>query len=936
MSAVNENNATPRRRKLIEVALPLEVINREAAREKSIRHGHPSTLHLWWARRPLAAARAVLFAQLVDDPSSHPDKFPTEEDQQRERSRLFNLIERMVPWEATHDERIMREVREEIQRSCGGNPPPVLDPFAGGGTIPLEAQRLGLESHASDLNPVPVLINKAMIEIPPKWAGQPPVSAVRQEKLDGTWSGARGLAADVAYYSRLMREMAEQEVGHLYPKVRMPDGTTLPAVAWFWARTVQCPNPACGSPAPLINSFLLCNKAKKKVRLVVEETRPGMAPRFGVEDGDGDSEAPTVERTSGRCLTCGESFPLSYVRAQGKLGQITDTPLAIATAGKRQRHYVPFDEQQVQAASGLERPDVLDTDLPGKVAGFRVQAYGILKHHQLFLDRQLVTLECLSRKAQLAWQQAEKDALDQGMSAERASDYARSVGVYLALAVSRAANRMSQLSFWHAGGEKVEQVFARQALSFIWTTAEANPFSDSSGNFLGQVEYLVNALKELPADPQGHVVQSDARTATIPAGGVVSTDPPYYDNVIYADLSDFFYVWLRQTLRPLGLDELSTVLTPKAAELVAETTRHASKQEASRYFEKGFIEVFDNIRAQASGDYPITVYYAFKQQETSSSEGTASTGWETMLEGLIQAGYEVTATWPMRTEQQGGLRTNGRNSLASSIVLACRPRPQSAGSTTLRGFVNALRDELPQAVRDLQSGNVAPVDLAQSAIGPGMAVYSQYSKITEPDGSPMRVRTALALINDVLAEVQSEQEGDVDNDTRWCLDWFKQYQWDQGPYGDAETLSKRYITSISGLEDAGVLKARGGKVGLHKPADLSTAYDPTVDHRISVWAVTLHLSRLLESKGGVEAAGTLLAQARARIDEDAARELAYLLYRVCDANNWSESGGRFNNLVSSWPDLQMAARAAGKRGGGMASQSELFTGSSDEDEDQLF
>jgi putative DNA methylase len=934
VSAVNEDNAAPRRRKLIEVALPLEAINREAAREKSIRHGHPSTLHLWWARRPLATARAVLFAQLVDDPSSRPDEFPTEEDQQRERARLFNLIERMVPWEATHDERIMREVREEIQKSCGGNPPPVLDPFAGGGSIPLEAQRLGLEAHASDLNPVPVLINRAMIEIPPQWADQPPVSPARQENLDGGWLGARGLAADVAHYARLMREMAEQEVGQLYPKVRMPDGTSLPAVAWFWARTVRCPNPACGSPAPLINSFLLCNKPKKKVRLVVMETSPGRTPRFGVENGDGDTEAPTVERTSGRCLTCGETFPLSYVRGQGKLGQITDTPLAIAAAGKRQRHYVPFDEHQVQAASGLERPDVLDTDLPGPVRGFYVQAYGILKHHQLFLDRQLITLECLSRAAQLAWQQAKKDALERGMAADRASDYARSVGVYLAMAVSRAANRMSQLSFWNAAGEKVEQVFARQALSFIWTTAEANPFSDSSGNFLGQVEYLVNALKEVPTSSQGYVVQSDARTATVPAGGIVSTDPPYYDNVIYSDLSDFFYVWLRQTLRPLGFNELGTVLTPKAAELVAETTRHASKQEASRYFEKGFIEVFDSIRAQACSDYPITVYYAFKQQETSSSEGTASTGWETMLEGLLQAGYEVTATWPMRTERPVGLRVNGRNSLASSIVLACRPRPQSAGSTTLRGFVNVLRDQLPQAVRDLQSGNVAPVDLAQSAIGPGIAVYSQYAKITEPDGSPMRVRTALALINDVLAEVQSEQEGDVDNDTRWCLDWFKQYHWDQGPYGDAETLSKRYITSISGLEDAGVLKARGGKVGLHKPANLSASYHPMEDHRISVWSVTLHLSRLLESKGGVEAAGALWAQARARIDEDAVRELAYLLYRVCDANNWSESGQWFNNLVTSWPDLQEAARNA-ERSSKYRFNQQAFTGN-DNEEDQLF
>lgn len=920
--ATEETAAAPERRtKLIEVSLPLEEINRESAREKSIRHGHPSTLHLWWARRPLAAARAMLFAQLVDDPGSRPDLYPSPEEQKAERIRLFNLIKKMVPWEATRDERIMREVREKIAESHGDGPlPPVLDPFAGGGTIPLEAHRLGLEAHASDLNPVPVVINKALIEIPPKWAGRKPVSPTAELRHEGSWRGASGLAEDVRQYGKWMREQAYARIGTHYPKAKLEDGSEAAVIAWLWARTVACPDPACGAEMPLVRSFWL-SKKKDRPCYVVPEPVDGQVT-FTIGGPEGEPREGTVDGKGAECLVCGNRATLKYVRAEGVAGRMGAMMMAVVAEGKRRRVYFAPTAEHVGAADVGRPADVPESELPEQALGFRVQGYGMRKHADLFTNRQLVALTTFSDLVSEAREKVERDARDAGMGEADVAEYGKAVATYLGFAVSRMSDYASTITTWASNPqmEILRGTFARQTLSMTWDFAEGNVFGPSSGTLEIMLAAIGKTLDALPAqDKQGRVSQADASDRSYD-NYVINTDPPYYDNIGYADLADFFYVWLRRSLGDIYPDVMSTILTPKEPELIATPYRHnGSSEAAEKHFERGFVETFTHMRAGHHPDYPLTVYYAFKQSETDAEDGTASTGWETLLSGLIEAGWSVTGTWPVRTERTGRSRDIGSNALASSVVLACRPRHITAGSTDRRGFLRALRSELPDKLRKLQEGNLAPVDLPQSAIGPGIAVFSRYAKVAEPDGSPMRVRTALGLINDVLADVLNEQEGEFDQDTRWAIRWFEQFQWGKGRFGDAETLAKAYNVSVKGLQDAHITASGDSKVWLVAPADLPEAYDPETDARISVWECAMHLSRVLEGKGaqsGVGPAGELLAGIRRRgeFDEDAIRDLAHLLYSICDRRRWSESGQRFNNLASAWSDLQTEARAAEKRG----------------------
>ena len=883
------------RRKLIEVALPLEAINREAAREKSIRHGHPSTLHLWWARRPLAACRAVLFAQLVDDPSSHPDRFSTEEAQEQERQRLFRLIERLVPWEATQDETVLAEAREEIRRSCGDSVPEVLDPFCGGGSIPLEAQRLGLVAHGSDLNPVAVLITKALIELPTKFAAQPPI---HPRDGDGrlaieTWRGAQGLAEDVRYYGTWMRDEAERRIGHLYPPAILPDGRTATVIAWIWARTVTCPNPACQATMPLVRSFWLGKKKGKEawVRPVVE----GGSVRF--EIGHGSSGPPvegTVGRTGATCLVCNSPVPLAHVRSEGKSGRMRAQLMAIVAEGDRQRIYLPPDQDHEKAADVQPPADVPETELPEQALGFRVQGYGMVRHADLFTNRQLAALCVFSDLVGVARQRVISDG------GERA--YADTVATYLALSLGRIVSTNSALSRWRpdAGKESVNDTFSRQALSMVWDFAEGRPFTEGPCSYTWSVGWVARVLDYLPRAMGADAEQVDA-TASTPMSVAVCTDPPYYDNVGYADLSDFFYVWLRRSLASMYPDLFSTMLTPKAAELVANPFRSdGDKVKADRRFEEGFERAFANLRKAVDPAYPLTVFYAFKQSEHDES-GVASTGWETMLGGLLRSGFAVTATWPMRTELGNRMRNQASNALASSIVLACRPRSETAGITDRRGFLAALHAELPKALRELQQGNIAPVDLAQAAIGPGMAVFSRYAKVVEPTGETMPVRSALTLINQVLDEVLAEQDGECDGDTRFAIKWFEQYGFDEAGYDPAEGLARATNVSVKGLQEAGILVARAGRVRLLRRAELAPDWDPTTDTRMPVWEVTQQLVKALWDDGSESGAADLVRRLGGL--GEAARDLAYRLYAICERRGWAEDALGFNALVTSWPEI---------------------------------
>jgi putative DNA methylase len=908
--------------KLIEVALPLEDINRESAREKSIRHGHPSTLHLWWARRPLAACRAVLFAQLVDDPSAHPDKFPTEEAQKAERDRLHGIISRMVVWENDHDEKLFREAHEEILESGGGNPPPILDPFAGGGSIPLEAQRLGLEAHASDLNPVAVLINKALIEIPPKWAGHAPIApGAAAERL--SWPEATGLAEDVRHYGKWMRDAAEKRIGHLYPRVQI-SGMDATVVAWIWARTVTCPNPACGGIMPIVKSFWLSKK--QGVERYVKPTQGDKRVHFEIGGPDGTPREGTVNRSGGVCLLCQTPVPLSYIRAEGKARRMGAQLMAIVAQSKNQRYFLPPQPVHQNAAELAPPEDVPDANIPYNPRYLTAPNYGMQKWADLFTNRQLQTLTIFSSLVD----EARRQAINDGAS----PDYADAVATYLAFGVDKLADTNSSLCTWQVNPPRLRATFSRQAIQMTWDFAESYPFGRAAGDYALCIAALTEVLDRLPhASIPGNVRQANAAALATTEPFAYATDPPYYDNVGYADLSDFFYVWVRRSLGKIYPELLGTMVTPKAEELVADNIRQGGKAQADQFFEESFNSVFKRICSGATSKYPITVFYAFKQAENDDQGGHASTGWETLLEGMLTGGWSVTGTWPIRTEL--GTRTRGQesNALASSIVLACRPRPADAGFTDRRGLINALREEFPDALRKLEQGKVAPVDLRQAAIGPGMAIFSRYARVNEPDGTPMRVRAALSLINQVLDEKLSQLEGSVSPDTRFCVEWFKQFGFDQGPFGTAETLSKSTDTGIDGLVRAGVVKSAAGKVKLLSVRDIPDFYDPEADNRTSEWEICLHLAKALQDRGADEAARLMAAARRVpAVDLDDVKELAYLLYSVAEKKGWAETALLFNNLGTSWTDLEKLARTAEAGTGG---QSEfLLEFGSDDDGDE--
>lgn len=919
----------PIRKKLIEVSIPLEDINAESAREKSIRHGHPSTLHLWWARRPLAAARAVLFAQLVDDPSSNPEL--TEEQQKAERERLHGIIRRLVKWENINDETVLREARDEIQNSTGGNPPAILDPFAGGGTIPLEAQRLGLEAHASDLNPVAVLINKALIEIPPKFAGQPPVFPGAAASVLGSWPRATGLAEDVRRYGAWLREQAKERIGHLYPDATIIDlsaGKTSRAttIAWIWARTVTCHNPACGIEMPLVRTWWLGKKKGREafvIPTVVEDAAasggrrveftighlPALAPK---EDSDGTSAGG-----NGRCVACGSASPAAYVRAEGRAGRIGARLMAVVAEGDRGRIYVAPDTEH-EAAAAVPPPDAVPKgSLPEAALGFRVQSYGYTQWAQLFTNRQLVALTTLTDLVASVRAQVLADATSAGLDAglalagggTGARAYADAVATYLAIGISRFVDRHSRTTTWDSGPKKEYErsAFAGPKLQMASDFVESNPFGNAGADISSSLAWVERALAGLPQAGIGEVSQADAATRSY-SDVVISTDPPYYNNVGYASLSDMFYVWLRRSLREIYPDLFSSILVRKSGELVAEPARHSGAAGAERFFEQGFREVFAHARQSASSDFPITVYYAFKQQEL-SKEGTTSTGWATLLDGMIRAGWVITATWPIRSEMANRLRSIGSNALASSIVLVLRPRHETATQTTRRGFLGALKRELPTALDHMRQGSIAPVDLAQATIGPGMAVFSSYDRVVENDGSDMSAKAALALINQALDEVLAVQEGDLDPDTRFCLKWYEQYGWAKAPFGDADVLSRAYNTSVRGLADAGVLTQGDGVVQLVRPQDLPASWNPVTDHRISVWEVALQLARVLSAEsGGIEAAAKLMAAAgsRSEVDIESVQRLAYRLYEMTQKSR-PDDARLFNLLGGSWSDLTEAA-----------------------------
>lgn len=912
------------KKKLIEVALPLDDINAASAREKSIRHGHPSTLHLWWARRPLAAARAVIWSSLVDDPSAHPEEFPTAEDQAAERERLFDILRELVVWENSNDERVLAAAKAEIKKSMGNEELSLLDPFAGGGAIPLEAQRLGLKAYAQDLNPVAVTINKAMIEIPPLFAGKAAVNPESRSRANiDSWVGNNGLAADVEHYGAWMKEEAALRIGHLYPKVRVPaeqGGGEATVIAWLWARTVKCPNPACGHEAILVRSFDLSKKKGKEWH--VEPVCEGGEVRFSVEPGKATQDG-TVNRRGATCVHCGTPIDFKYVRAEGRAHRMGEKLMAIVAEGKRGRVYCAPNDEQASVADIPKPNEYPDADIASNPRDFKTPNYGLATFSQLFTNRQLTALTTFSELVGEAQKKAESDAVAAGLADDGvgladggtgARAYGEAIGVYLAFVVDKLTDRCSSLCSWDPSPKQlsVRNVFGRQAIAMTWDYAEPNPFSDSTGSFNNMAAWVINVVKNLPAAQFfGTARQADAQTDNGMRGIMVSTDPPYYDNIGYADLSDFFYVWLRQSLRSTYPKLFSTMLVPKHEELVATPYReNRGKDGAREFFEEGMFSTFKQVNKYAREDVPVTIYYAFKQSETETSndvESTASTGWEAMLSAIIRAGFSITGTWPMRTEMANRNIASGKNALASSIVLVCRKRPEGAPMGTRRDFVMALKRELHSALDELRSSNIAPVDLAQSAIGPGIGVYSRFSQVLEADGSPMTVRAALQIINQELDAYFSDQDGELDRESRFCVDLYTQKAFDTIAFGEADVLARAKNVSIEGLASKGMLSSAKGQVHLLDRSEISGK----VDFTAPTWLVTQQLTKELDA-GGVTACAQLLASTLGGKADDA-KALAYRLFTIADKRNWQAEAFAYNSLVTAWPEIQsMAAQIAAR------------------------
>jgi putative DNA methylase len=953
------------RKKLIEVALPLEAINKEASREKSIRHGHPSTLHLWWARRPLAAARGVLFGQLVDDPSSWPEYFPTEEDQNHERQRLFRIIEDLIKWDNTDNQSVINAARLEIARSAARGDssdgassimaanvtqgeinqylklalPPIHDPFAGGGTIPLEAQRLGLCTVANDLNPVAVIINKALVEIPPRFAGRGPINPENRSSISlSTWVGSQGLAEDVRYYGSWMRDQAQVQLQHLYPQADLPQeygGGKTTVIAWLWARTVASPNPALGRAyVPLVSSFWLSKKSGRETWIEPIVEPDGRSYRFEVRTGKPtdpraiDQGTKLARGANFRCLLSDVPLEPGYIKAEGQAGRMRARLMAMVTEWNGSRVYLaPAESHEVIALSAAPEWAPEGT-VPERLTGGTCYAYVMTKWGDLFTKRQLVALTTLSDLIGKARERAVVDAVAAGLPDDRvrlsdggrgATAYGDAIAVYLACCVDKCTLTNTTQATWQKEPDRLTQGFSRQAIPMTWDYAEANPLSSAGGGFGITPLSLTKVLERLPEATCEAIVEQKSATARASEASskmyIISTDPPYYDNIAYADLSDYFYVWMRRSLKAVFPKLFSTVLVPKDEELVASQYRHGGREQAEEFFLNGMRQALKKLNSISDYRYPVTVYYAFRQSETVEA-GTVSTGWETFLEALIQSGFSVVGTWPVRTELTANLK-KGVNALASSIVLVCRKRLSASPSITRQEFRRLLKLELPLALAALQQGNIAPVDFAQASIGPGMGIFSRYASVLEADGSLMSVRSALQLINRTLDEHLTAEEADIDSDTRFAITWYEQHGWDLGEFGEAQILARARNVSVAGIVEAGIIDSAAGRVRLLTAQEQPDGWTPSQDGRLTVWEATQHLIKRLEESES--RAADLLKQLGPVADK--ARDLAYRLYSICERRGWAEDARAYNSLVVAWPELE---RLAATIDSGPQSQSALF------------
>lgn len=918
-------------KKLIEVAIPLDDINAASAREKSIRHGHPSTLHLWWSRKPLATARAVLFASLVDAPSSHPELFPTEEEQETERQRLFDIIRELVKWENVNNEEVLEKARKEIRR-WNDDVPTLLDPFAGGGSIPLEAQRLGLKAIAADLNPVAVMINKAMIEIPPRFKDLPPVNPDDRATLgaDTDYHGAQGLARDIHYYGELLKKKAYEKIGHLYPTVKDSEtGKEHTVIAWIWALSVKCPNPACGCEMPLIGSFWLSKVKGKEV--YIEPVIEGNKIQYEIRRGNGNVHGETVNRSGATCLCCGEHVPLSYVRKEAEEGRMHSQLLAVVLEGNPGRIYVSAEHAHLEH---VERPmDCPDGELAYAPRYMVPEMYGLHRYEMLFTSRQLTMLMTLADLVKEIAQRVQQDATkylsddSTGLckNGKRARAYSEALAVYLTFGIDKMLDYHSSLCGWHSSKEIIRNTFPRQALAMSWNYAEANPFSHSSGCLSNMLTWVEEAVENLPASSEANAIQNSATVDNGFRNLMISTDPPYFDNISYADIADFFYIWLRYFLGKIYPNLFGTIETPKKDELVASPYRFPEEKVAKKakvlamqFFEKEMLKACQMLHTYTRDDLPVTIYYAFKQKDLKEEGGVSSSGWETMLAAIINSGFAITGTWPVQTEMKSRARGHNSNALASSIVIVCRKRPKTIGACSRKEFQRQLRRELSSAIAKLQSANIAPVDMMQSAIGPGISVYSRYEHVLEADGTEMSVRTALQIINQELDTFFGGQSEGLDAETRFAIELYTQKGYDEMPFGTADVLARAKNTSVAHVAESGAIVSGRGIVRLARRMELPVRKGSWTGE--PDWMRLQRLAHAMEHDG-IRGCAELLMDAPGRVEE--LKHLAYRMYQIADDRAESSEAAVYNNLVISWEDI--AARAEQMRAAKPKEQ-DLFEG----------
>lgn len=924
------------KKKLIEVALPLADINAASSREKSLRHGHPSTLHLWWARRPLAACRAVLFASIVDDPSEHKDKFPKESDQNKERQRLFSIIRQLSQWENLNNRELFASAHQEMQKYADLAAINIHDPFCGGGSIPVEAQRLGLNTVASDLNPVPVMITRAMVEYPQRFLDLERAIGPEYEGCQTFKSlkltGLQAVVEDIKRYGRVARSYTFAEIGRYYPELEFKvdrKNHKASVIAYIWARTAECINPACKCELVLVRSFDLSQKEGTSAWVETKVNKTGGKPKieFSVKRGKGKGKEGTAGKTGVTCLNCKTVVPLAEIRKQGKERGLGAKLMAIVVEGDRGRHYLDPTPEQESLAAVLVPEDTPDTPLPEKALGFRVQEYGMRRHRDLFTSRQLLAMTTFSNQIIKTREKIYADAVAAGLpdddlsledGGRGASAYADLIAMYLAFALDKCSDFWSTIATWspQPKNELVVNTFGRHAIPMSWNFGEVNPFSSSGGNFVGNVDMVAKAVANLPQQGgitrAGTVLQGDARDL-IEDGVVISTDPPYFDNIGYADLSDYFYVWMRKSLKTFFPKIFQTTLVPKSDELIATPFRHDSPDAAEAFFLSRMTDVLRKCAKNANREIPITIFYAFKQTESNEEGEASSTGWETFLQAVVDAGLTLTGTWPMRTERIKGLKSS-MNALASSIVLVCRPQ-NSTETISKREFISELKRTLPGAVKSLKESGIAAVDLQQALIGPGMSVFSKYKHVLESDDSHMPVRSGLVLINQVLDEVLAHADSSFDSYTRWAIAWFEQFGYSDGPFGEANTLAQAKNVAVSALTNLGIVQSKSSKVKLISPDKLEDFLESSSGQAITHWRAALHLAHTLDESGEVETARLVNAVGA---DAGLCRDLAYRCFSICGKNGWAQEGLIFNNLVTAWGEIQRQAneqRQAGNQEG---------------------